>query len=67
MALSTRVVRLEHARRGGGPPRCPECGGGHDDEGWGAAVVWLSLDEEPAPLACCPRCGEPIEIVVWED
>ena len=68
MALAARIVRLEHARRGGGPPRCPECRGGGDDDGrWSATVEWLGLDEDPNPLECCPRCGESIEIVVWED
>jgi predicted RNA-binding Zn-ribbon protein involved in translation (DUF1610 family) len=69
MALSMRVARIERRRGGGAPPdfSCPDCGGGNDDERWRATVEWLTLHEEPDPLECCPRCGEAIEIVVWED
>jgi hypothetical protein len=65
MALSMRVARLEHRAKPGFA--CPECRSGDDDERWSATVEWLSPDEEPDALECCPRCGEPIEIVVWED
>ena len=68
LSISTRVVKLE-ARRGGGPPRCPECGGG-DDDGRGEAraeVQWFGLDEDLPEPESCPTCGESIEIVVWED
>jgi predicted RNA-binding Zn-ribbon protein involved in translation (DUF1610 family) len=68
MALATRVLRLEHARRGGGPPRCPDCGGGDEgDERWSATVEWLALGEAGAEPETCPACGQESFIVVWED
>ena len=70
MALATRVLRLEHARRGGGRLGCPSraCGGGGDDDGRGeASVEWLELGEAGAEPETCPACGQASFIVVWED
>jgi hypothetical protein len=68
MALATRIKRLEESRGGGGP-RCPDCGGGGPDEPDGGDAYELVLDEmpydEPDTPDVCGTCGRQLSTTVY--
>lgn len=57
--IANRLGRLE------GATPCPECDGPQAVE---YEVVWQGGPDERLAPELCPRCGEPLEIVVtWND
>jgi hypothetical protein len=58
-SIGNRLGRLE------GVSPCPECGGALASE---YEVTWQDGPDEKLVPELCPRCGEPLEIVVtWND